>query len=415
MASEVHPARAVGASGSRSADCSPVLTSRLAGSRAPDHTERFDPLHELTYLAATRTTWSQISTVAQVLSLRNGAVVHTARKRYSPIEAPHARLYSPAALQTVALLAQFHQLSTAQIAAFTGAALGPTWPVVSALYAAGVLQRSVPQWWDPADVRPAGGTGNLWQLNLEHGEAIGVWLDRLEDVEHMMLTCGRDITAGTSGARSASSTRHNLVMAEIALRAVECCPGVLGAWGEAASVASLLSEDPGMRANIADGTIVARDGSLVVIETSGRSQLDSDKSGQTLAAKAASWAAVAARSPVPMKVIFVNIAASARRRRFDWHVMRGVQDASSYLSRALDLERAHAAVFTADAYDWFPMANVVSRGFQALEAFNPTTKRFAEVITRCPAVERTDAVVNTLASLHTPTWVASPLAALTAA
>lgn len=381
-------------------------------SRSPgiNYLDRIDPLYEIAWDDAIRTRWQDISTLEHVLATNTiGQIVHRDRMKWSPVSLSSAKQYHPNAIRLVALLGQFHQLTTLQLCTLLGTSVQQVWNAASNLYAAGVVERAIPEWWRE-DERPHGGSGSLWRIDTR-SPRLPEWLDGLEDLEWLLLTGGRDLTKGTAGSTSRTVIRHNVATTEIVTRALELCPGVLGAWGEAAATAELLMHgskrsDEQLRRNIADAALVTRDGTVIVVETSGASNMDSTAVGQRIADKAAAWGAVAARSDLPIKVLFVDASQHPRPGRFRWHVLRGVEGSNRYLSRTRDQQTARRSVFVADAHDWFPIPSGVDLSFLTLRAWSPADDSLHDLVPVDTQLDpSSDVVVNTLAALHTPTWV----------
>lgn len=394
--------------GRRKANLSPVVPS----SRSPHLTylDRIDPIHEIEFKDVVTSRWSDVSLIEHALSVSpSGALIHGTKAISSPISMSPARLYNPLTIRTVASLTQFHQLSTHQIVTLTGGDSKNVGLALQRLFAGGIIQRSTNQKWTHADRddRVDYGVGDVWQLSSA-SPRLPEWFDGLSDLEHLLMSGGRDMLKGTNGSSGSSSIRHNLTLAEIIIRAIEVCPGVIGGWGEPMTTSNLFTDTlERMRANIADGAIVANDGSIILIETSGAANVDRDAIGNRLEEKALAWAAVAARTELPLKVVFVNISSKARMQRFQWHIQRGVERISEHIVRAPMARKGSESIFVADALDWFPFTLGVSQGFTELEAYSTLTKRYHSLVPADTAINpKADVVANTLGALHIPPWVA---------
>lgn len=364
----------------------PVAQSRAT--RLP-YSQRLDPLHEVPWHEATLATrWL------------------AAEDPVAPRPALHV---GPASVRAVAALAQFHQLTTFQLGALLALTPNAARHALDALFECGVVQRGTPGWAAPRNgPRPSGGAGPLWRLD-RRSRQLPEWLGHLDDPEWALATGCLDLTQGTSGSLNAGSLRHNLVTAELALRALEACPAVVGAWGEPlASIGQLLGEaqerygDRELRANIADAVLVLRDGALVVVEAVGQKNLNARR----LAAKTAAWAAVAARSTLDLRVLCVDVSARSRPETFRRRVWRGVEEVDHLLTRTADRRRARERVYAVSARDWWPGPRRLSEGFLELEAWRVSDERFhplAPVDT--PLRRDSEAVWNVLAGLATPDWI----------
>lgn len=390
----------------------PNLTPVAPSSRSPhvSYLDRIDPLHEIEFKDVVGSRWEEVSIRENALGISpSGALVHGSHTTPSPVSLSAARLFNPLTIRTMAALVQFHQLSTHQLITLTGGDQKQTSRVLHELYSAGLLQRSTNQKWTHADRddRVDFGVGDVWQIHTL-SPRLPEWFDGLSDLEHLLMSGGRDLLKGSAGSSGSSSIRHNLTLAEIIIRSIEMCPGVIGGWGEPLTVSSLFTTSlEKMRENIADGAIVAKDGSIILIETSGTSTLDRDGIGARLSEKALWWAAVAARSDLPLKIVFVNIAPRAKMPRFAHHVQAGLERIDEQIVRAPAQRKGREAVFVADAMDWFPFTLGISAGFTELESYSTETQRYHSLVPAGTSINpQADVVANTLAALHIPPWIA---------
>lgn len=393
----------------READTTPSTLSRL---HETTYLDRIDPLHEVEWGDALRTRWTDIGgTIHQLVVTPGGGIGHGSFHISSPIDTPPSVLYHPRAIKSVAALVQFHQMSTVQMASMLDIRTRSAFYHLSNLFYAGVLEIATPLWWDSDDDRPSGGTGCLWRIAMSRGdrERWSAWLDGLTDLEHLLVTGGADVTKGTPGQSSGAAARHNLTTAELAVRAMESCPGVLGVWGEPLATANLFRdrvEDDEMSHHVADAVIVSKDGSLVVVETVGSSKMDDPVVAERIRAKAAVWGTIIARSDLDIRLLFLNISRTGSVKRLRWRAMQGVEDTRNYLARTSMMDKVKERVFVADGHEWWPLPSMITKGFTELEAFNPFTNRYTRLVPAdTPLAPRSDIVVNTLGSLHTPHWV----------
>lgn len=374
--------------------------------------DRIDPLYEVTWRDGVNMNWQGIHSIHHGLQISaNGQLTHSREVLHSPIDLPIASTHSHPAIQIMAGLIQYYQLSTYQIATHLGSTHNRVYRTLSALYAYGVIERAIPHWIEDgvAVDRANAGSGSLWRINTRSSR-LQSWLDKLGTLEYMLITGGNDITKATNSSRSATSVRHNFAAAELMTRAMEVIPGVLGTWGEAFTAADklidpALRQASGIRLNIADGVIVTRDGKLILIETSGASKLDNASNGQRIQSKAAAWATVAALSELDIRVVFVDISQSPSPKRFRYHVQQGVEAADKFMSNVRMRERGKEAIFLADSHDWFPFELAIGAGFETLEAWSPVTERYHDLIPVDTELDPTsDVVINTIGSIHTPKW-----------
>lgn len=375
--------------------------------------DRVDPLHQMSWQDGVVTKFNAIGGSQHNLQMDSkGVLTHVAERVRVPLRVPKRRLYTQTSMLIVANLIQYYQLSTMQLATLTGfspesIATRCTW-----LYAAGILEKAQPPWIGSDDLRdlPEYGSGAIWRVDLRT-EEFKDWLEGLSDLEFLLIAGGREITKHTNSSRSASSLRHNLVAAELLIRAMEIIPSVIGAWGERfTNTAALLERSKSMelkmRSNHSDGGIVTKDGQVILFETSGTANLDNEN-GIRIQEKVAAWAAICAMSDIPLRVVFVDIAPKPNVPRFRWHVKLGLDQVSKYLVNKRMQDAGAESIFLINAYDWFPYAHEVSRGFQTLEAYSPITGKYHDLIPSDVDLKSDAHVVNTLASLHTPDWTLS--------
>jgi len=389
-------------------DITPVYQTRRKSSGMVD---RLDPFYEVDWLDAFSTKWTQVAVTRLSYSFDNlGALYQSSEPVFAPIDAAESKVYTSVGIRCVASLAQFHQLTTFQLASLLDVRAIDVDRAMRDLFSYGVVENAVPKWLErEAQGRKQSGSGFLWRLS-NVTERLELWMSRLTDIEAKLVAQGRDIAVGTNSSRSGSSIRHNLSASELVLRAMESCPAVIGAWGETATVGKLFLSDDikkrhDLRENIGDAALVTKDGAIIVFETSGATNLD-DKGGDKLELKAAAWASIAALSDMDLKIVFVNINSSARMAKFEERVTKGLDKIGKSITNINLQKKGVESVFTANAYDWFPMPLTTSKGFSSLQVFHPKSKRYYDLApARTQFNVESDAMVNTVAALHTPSWV----------
>lgn len=394
----------------------PRLTPVLPPSRSREisYLDRIDPLHEVEYKDVVTSRWNEISTIQHALTVSaSGSLVHGSKRQWSPVAISPARLYTPVTIRSVAALTQFHQMSSLQLATISGGSIAQTEAAMNGLFAAGIVERSNTNTWAHAqlDGRHEKGVGQLWQMHPK-AQQVSEWMDGLSDLEFALLSGGRDMSKSSTGSTGSSSIRHNMTLAEIVLRAMELCPGTVGGWGEPLTNVPKFTDTfnhikkSGPNLALADGVVVGKDGSIILIETSGHANLTNAEAGDRLSKKAQTWAAVAARTDLPLKVIFVNIAPKASMQRFYWLVQNGLDGVGKYIVKEQSKRKGRESIFVADAMDWFPFTLGISEGFTELEAYSTETKRFHSVLPADTKIApQEDIIANTLGALHTPTWI----------
>lgn len=395
-------------SGSRTANIN--LAPYLTRSDGISWIDRTDPLYEIEWHEAILTKWVDISTIEHTISISStGTAVPSIKKEWSPIDVSPSKLFTVNSIRVVAALYQFGQLSTLQLATLLDRTPRQIWLAASSLFSYGVLERAWPEWRsDEYDDRPYGGVGSIWRIDTK-SHRVGMWLDELSDLEFSLLAGSGDPTSSAAGGMSSSALRHNLSTAEICIRALELQPGILGAWGEPNTLAesflpSVTGIREGMRQNIADAALVYQSGQIILLESSGTANLES--SAQRLIQKIATWSAIAAKSSLDIKIVAIDIGKSGRRNKFGWCIEQGVEASHKFLPKSSDRREAAARVFSVNAYDWFPILHGVSEGFLNMEGWNVGSKTYEQIVDQtAPLNPDSDVVVNTLAALHTPTWV----------
>ena len=393
---------------SKSADVSPVYQTRR---KSMGMVDRLDPFYEVEWLDAFSTKWTTIAATKLAYSVDNlGTIFPSSEAVFAPINSAENKVYTSVGIRCVASLAQFHQLTTYQLASLLDVRPLDVNRAMRDLFSYGVVENAVPTWLSKeTHGRKDSGSGFLWRLS-NVTERLELWVSRLTELEAKLVAQGRDIAVGTNSSRSGSSIRHNLAASELVIRAMESCPAVVGAWGETATIGSLFLSDEikkrhDLRENIGDAAIVTKDGGIIVLETSGATNLD-DKGGDKLEMKAAAWASIAALSDMDMKIVFVNINAAARMNKFEARVTNGLDKIGKYITNTALQKKGVEAVFTANAYDWFPMPLTASKGFASLQVFHTKAKRYYDLApARTQFDINSDAMVNTVAALHTPSWV----------
>lgn len=373
--------------------------------------DRIDPLHEITWKDAVATEFKTVGGFEQRLAISgSGQLVHKEERFESPVALPKSLLFSDVSIKIVACLTQFFQMTTMQLSAITSETPNRVEKYANALYTAGVLERARPVWLDFEDLSflELNGSGNAWRVNIKSDEH-KMWLRDLTDLEYLLIAgSGREITKNTNSSRSTTSIRHNLSAAEIMLRSLEMCPSVVGVWGERVTSADSLIDktsmmDLSIRQNISDGAIVLKDGSVVLIETSGSLSVEGT-AGKIIQRKAAAWTAICALSEIDLKVIFIDLSPTPKPGRFRWYVKSGADMVTEYLVNKGQIDEGKRSIFAANAHDWFPNARAVSRGFIELESWNVLSEKYEIVAPEDLPLVKSELITNTLASIHIPDW-----------
>lgn len=372
--------------------------------------DRIDPVNEIEWKDLISTGWSEMSAYRHELVLdRKGILNHSVSPYWSPIARSDRALFNARAILIMSMLHEWNQLTTFQLATMLGEGRRAVWNTVSDLYSAGMVKRLTPDWWD--DSIEESGSGSIWRIDRSSWTT-SRWFEGLDNLEWALGTNGADPDQASIGSNTPTALRHNLATIEIVLKAMEVCPAVVGAWGEAHAYSSMFYEQnkfelDEVRNNVGDAVIVSRSGKVIVLEVSGSNRLGASTAGNKIVEKAAAWVAACGRSPLDLNVIFVDVSNNSRSYQFQSNVDYGVQKVSEkYASRNEVRKRGSSRVFVADARDWFPIARGISSEFQGLTALSTVTGEYRGVLSEeDESIAQDDLVVNTLAALHTPWWI----------
>lgn len=395
------------------------IQEMLVDSRASHYPwyDRIDPLHEIGYKDSLDLHWETPSVYRRKYDINmEGFVAEKWMEYYSPVFMSKRALYSPRPILAMACLYQFHHLTTFQLCALLGESRRSVWNSMSNLFAAGVVRRSVPGWWQSNN--DYGGTGSIWAVNYKTAE-FERWLSGLTDMEYALLTGGTDPEDPPSGVHSVTTIRHNLITSDLCIRAMEACPSIVGAWGDRFCSADMLyrphhqsSDHERRRSNIGDAVLVDRNGGLIVLEVVGSGSISNDKSGQRLSDKAGAWVSIAARSDLDVKVIFVSSNQRDKFRIIHRFVRQGIEHTSKeHIIDSVLRKKGQDRIYVASAHEWFPFPTGIAAEFRTLNSYSPFRDEWVDVIPGKDSMDLRGALdkdnpvlTNTLTSLHTPEW-----------
>lgn len=388
-----------------------IVSDNVVKSRAKTYPwyDRMDPLYEMSYQDGISMPWDSVAVSRSVYKPNAQGILEKRVERIkSPIRESPRRLYSQVSILAMSLIYQYHQLSTLQISSFLGISRKQLWLHLSALHNAGILLRSVPPWFtDPNDTL-ANGSGSVWSIDYRSWTT-EAWMADLDSLEWALLTHG-DLVAPAS--HTPSTIRHNMITAEIILKSLEVCPGVIGSWGDRISGEGVLFERDErdfksiFRSNVGDGVIVTKDGRAVIIETVGAARMADKRNGSRISDKAAAWAVIASRSEFDLSVVFVNSNKNARHTSLEKYVRHGVEyEARKHIVSSRKLRRGQESIHFVNGYDWFPAPRMIDPIFTTLMAYNPALEEWIEMAPADAPLVRTELVVNTVLGLHTPDWI----------
>lgn len=383
----------------------------LYGSMAPDGHEwwnRIDPMYEVTWkdMVGDGDRWESIAIRQHAVDVDGRGFLHHFTDRfYSPIQVRQSELHNYRTITIMSLLMEWHQLTTLQLMTFLGEPHSRVSRSLGFLYSAGILETLKPYWMRSSS-RGRDGSGQVWRI-AKKSPATEQFFNSLGNREWFMVLNGSD-PAEISGENTPTTLRHNLLTAEIALKAMEASPFIIGAWGEDKSRGSLFIPDrqssSGVRNNVGDGALITRDGRIIVLEVT--TATARARTSSSIVDKAAAWATIAARSDLPLDVLFIDASSTPRPAKFTRLVRYGYQEVSKrYMTRARDRERGGSRLYTADARRWFPLERAVTPQFTRLNCWSLGEEGFRDLLEPTPMDTSSDVVVNTATSLATPRWV----------
>ena len=273
--------------------------------------------------------------------------------------------------RVAALLLSWRILTSQQIAAFGSMDQSGTSRTLDQMMKAGLVERSKMV----ALYSASGAIPYLWRLRAESKE-FASWFRSLPGERRASLTLGVE---GGSGGHE----RHDVLVAEIALRAAEVIPRLQTVFGERATAAKvLLKQAPKVRSR-GDALIVRNDGLQIILEVTTQPMI------KEVRRKIAQWARLLGERGGPNETGLVVVFVSAEY---------GGKGGVELLQRAFDLAMspeviggdnpsppevmlaARASLFVAHWQDWFPAAWCISERFAGLEAYySRATKDFRPV------------------------------------
>lgn len=388
--------------------------------------DRIDPMHDMSWSQGINMKWDAISVKEDTLIANGAGILVPSREAvFAPITQTHEVLYDPISLRLVSMIFQWHQLTTAQVASILDVPFSKADSRLNLLYSAGILIKSDPvlnlRSASRREDLPHYGAGHVWQLNrkgikglTQSNRGVGqiaAWQDGIDNpIEWLLATAGGDLTRGSNASNHPTAIRHNLFCAELALRAMESCPSIIGAWGEQVSEAKRIvaSDLEDVRSNVADIILVQSNGDLVVVEASGAGSIDTEERRRVFSRKVSSWALVSERADFNIKFVFVNFSDTATREKFSEIVSLGAEAVDTLYTGGKRARLAKESIHVVDAHDWFPMAQSISAGFPRMYAWNVMSESHVPLLEESSVGKgnvEADIAVNTLASFHTPDWI----------
>ena len=395
------------------ADREPHYVSKLP--RESSYVSRVDPIYSMSHFESTALDFRPVEALRTYNGILPTNVIGRVNRRYlSAIDQSVPDLYSYNSLLSMAALAQFHTLTTAQIASLLGVSNLEAHKTLTRLFGAGILLRA------PLPLVFQSFLSNrlehVWRIasvtNIRG--FVQQWLDGLTDSEYVLVTDGRDISLGVTGSAGHYSFRHNLQMAEMAIRLYETSTKVAGILGEQASaLKNLVPEDKkGMsssqrkklrRENVGDAAVVGADGRIIIFElTTVKNPRD------VIRQKATFWTLALSMSKLDFYVVFMNTNPEHDRQSYRKRVLEGIHDMHGRMgSPARMINRGQERIFISDASThWFPMGNAVAPGLATLECYSPSHLAYYQLLPDDLKWNDSVPVINARGAITTPNWIA---------
>jgi len=267
--------------------------------------------------------------------------------------------------RVIAALAGWHHLGAKQLAAFIGYPHRNIGRYLKPLFDAGLVERGA---YPKQDM--------LWRTNylyrLRIDRPLRNFMSQISETDRRRITAGEEVGAG------GQPVRHNLLAAELALRAAELVPGTVAVFPETVSTPARLLGHLGYTDTWrADFTIVRADGLRIVVE------LTRARRRTGIEEKMARWARILSRhhwNETGVVVVFVNAAVPneggiadtraehkwlAGQMRRAYNNVLSVDGLSDSAGKALtrNVELARAQIHLASWMDWFPAGRDTNQPF----------------------------------------------------
>lgn len=387
----------------RKMDRTPTYRSKLPVETS--YVSRFDPIFDMSLSESADLEFEQCSArMLWVGSLSDGSVGPLTKNWRSFMSGYTPDTYSELSLCAMAALSQFHILTTAQVASFAGVSFDEAHKALTRLYGCGVLLRADGDIIDHDEA--INKLGHVWRIATGRGTGPFVerWTRNLTDFEYMMVTSGRDISRGVVGSAGMYSNRHNIQMAEVALRFQEISTSVTGVLGEQSGVISNFVDTSRhyIRGNVSDASVVTSSGRIILFELT-----TAKLATENISQKAMAWAFAIATSDIDFAVVFANTNPKHDRELFRYRVLRGILDAEDKLvNPGPSLIKAQSRIFVSDVTNhWCPSSHVITKAMATLDVLNPATLDYYRLAPEGIKMASTPSVISSRAALSTPAWI----------
>lgn len=386
----------------------PVRTINRARIIPNSWLDRPDPCFELEYMGGSKNHfWKEISVS------KNNVVVNSEGK----IEVSETEIFSPILdskyyrrtkghIWIIAVMHSFQHASTIQIAALLGITVERAASELEELWSYGILFKT------EANARNPESFGMIWSLNRSSW-TLKNWVHGLSSLNRFLMTQGSDILEYGVGSSSISSARHNVVILEILIKAMEICPGIVGVWGERwVNGKSLLDSNIDttkeiIKKSMGDGAIVTKDGRIIIFEISGKTNI-SKTYIKVLSEKVSAWAKVSSLSKMDISIVFVNTSSDSRQNmdRYTEHLASGLKEAKSGFVTSSQMEKMDHSIYYVDYRDWFNSTRGVYEEFASLTAVRAADRQKVELAPISTPLDRdSNIIMNTSATLFHPRWI----------
>lgn len=384
--------------------------------------KRIDPLWETTFHSMSRTSWGKSSIKTHgIYDDGTGVLRNVGREVYSPIDLGEGALYSQTSVTIMAIIVEYQMCSTEHIMILAG---DPNKARVSnaldTLFVSGIINKA------GLTSELTGEKTTVWTINKKSDE-FADWLFGLEPWQYQLIAGGRDIVTEWATNQS-SAARHNISVMDIMVKAMEVSPYIMGAWGERHSTADIFADQKLLpteqsRDNVGDGLMVTPSGTVILLEASGATMtgrarknnvlksVHQNISASHLVMKAAAWVAIAARTDIDLRVVFVDVATKPSFKRMLNAVNVGVNLKSDmFIADSYLREKGMEKIYVADAREWMPIPRMVSSSMETLDCIQVAKSgKSIPLLTEEDGVVNTKSpfVTNTLLSMHNPEWAAA--------
>lgn len=318
--------------------------------------DRVDPF-SLGFGASLQYTWHAYSKSAwtRVLGPRGPKWSYTCVYDFEPLSERTVSAVGGPVERIVAALTSWRVLTSQQVSCFTQIEQKKANETLSKILRAGLVERG-------RMVSHFEGVSTPAMYRLRKGRELDRYLERIGEERKATILLGQE--AGAAGHE-----RHDLLGAEIALRAAETVSGLQGALGERSAAAKdLLGAASGARGDV---VLVRRDGLRIVVEVTTQPRIED------VMKKMSRWGRLLAEFGGITKtgLVVVFVAANydgahgrleALKKNFDKAMTAQALGSMGQPAPVSHVHTARSSVFVASCEEWFPAAWFISERFSRL-------------------------------------------------